>query len=101
MRTRLGPTALIALVALAACHRRAADWTPDADAAAQATTAAKTLADIDAAQAIAARPRPIVRPAPAAPRIAPVAAAVPTAPAEAEAAPEIDDGAPANSATPD
>lgn len=56
--------ALAALLALAACHRPQADQpTPGADGEAQAKTAAKTVADLQAADAAAEGPAPEIAPA--------------------------------------
>jgi hypothetical protein len=82
--------ALIALLALAACNRHGvADVTLDADAAQRNATAAKTLADLAAADAASQGPAPIIRaPAPTA------ATAKPAAPEEeAEEPAEADEGA--------
>jgi hypothetical protein len=55
--------ALLALALLAACHRpRADEPNPGADGEAQARTAAKTLADIQAADAAAQGPPPEIAP---------------------------------------
>lgn len=55
--------AILALVLLAGCHRPRADQpVPGADADAQANTAAKTLADVQAANDAAQGPAPDVAP---------------------------------------
>lgn len=66
---------LLALLALAACHRNAGVASPDADADLQARTAAKTQADLAAADAAARAPLPPpeanpVRVAPSRPAVA-------------------------------
>lgn len=56
--------ALAALMALAACHRPRADQpTPGADGEAQAATAAKTNADLQAADEASQGPAPDIAPA--------------------------------------
>lgn len=57
----------LALLLLGACHGKVADVTLDADAAAESNTAAKTLADLAAADKAATPPLPApVKPVPAA-----------------------------------
>jgi len=64
----------LALLLLGACHGKVADVTLDADAAAESNTAAKTLADLAAADKAATPPLPPpVKPVPAA-RAEPTAA---------------------------
>lgn len=72
--------ALAALLCLAACHRHEAETAPDADADARNATAAKTLADLQAAEDAAKAPLP--RPA-----------AVPVAVRAAETMPDADEPA--------
>jgi hypothetical protein len=64
----------LALLLVGACHGKVADVTLDADAAAESNTAAKTLADLAAADKAATPPLPPpVKPIPA--RSAPTVAA--------------------------
>jgi len=85
MTTR--PLAFLLLFALAGCNRHGvADVTLDAAAAQRNATAAKTRADLEAAEAAARGPAPAVHDA--APARAPAPSAAPAA-APAETAPEI------------
>ena len=85
--------ALALLIGLSACNRHGvADVTLDAAAAQRNTTAAKTLADLQAADQAAQGPAPIVhdaRPAEAKAAQAPEKAAA--APVDNEAEPAVDD----------
>jgi hypothetical protein len=79
---------LLALAGLSACNRHGvADVTLDAAAAQRNATAAKTLADLQAADQAAQGPAPVVRDAPPAAAPAAKPQAAPAAPAEE--APEI------------
>ena len=103
MKARLAP--ILALLALAACHRGdTADVTVDADEAAANATAAKTLEDLAAAEAAARRPlprrealepRPVMPAEPARTQDAPSAAPERTPPVDL-----LPPSAPDNAATP-
>jgi len=86
--------AFVLLLGLSACNRHGvADVTLDAAAAQRNATAAKTLADLQAASDASEGPAPVAHEAKAA---APPAAAAPSAPEENQADAPVDDAADAD-----
>ncbi|MBW8745707.1 MAG: hypothetical protein JF628_15480 [Sphingomonas sp.] len=87
--------AFVLLLGLSACNRHGvADVTLDAAAAQRNATAAKTLADLQAADEASQGPAPAMH---ARPSAAPEAAAAPSAPEENQADSPVDDAADADS----